>query len=79
MASMASAERVANFGLAMEQEQNVKRMGYLKRNTIQPGETVTGFVHVAWERGTRVYFIIRIEGAQYIYEWGFDRKSTFPR
>ena len=79
MASMASAERVANFGLAMEQEQNVKRMGYLKRNTIQPGETVTGFVHVAWERGTRVYFIIRIEGAQYIYEWSFDRKSTFPR
>lgn len=51
MASMASAERVANFGLAMEQEQNVKRMGYLKRNTIQPGETVTGFVHVDWERG----------------------------
>lgn len=79
MASMASAERVANFGLAMEQEQNVKRMGYLKRNTIQPGETVTGFVHVDWERGTRVYFIIDIEGAQYIYEWGFDRKSTFPR
>lgn len=36
MASMASAERVANFGLAMEQEQNVKRMGYLKRNTINP-------------------------------------------
>ena len=79
MASMASAERVANFGLAMEQEQNVKRMGYLKRNTIQPGETVTGFVHVDWKRGTRVYFIIDIEGAQYIYEWGFDRKSTFPR
>lgn len=75
---MASAARVANFGQAMEEEQNVKRMGYLKRNTIYPGETVTGFVHVEWLRGTRVFFIVTIEDAEYLFEWNFDRKTTFP-
>lgn len=77
-ANMASAARVANFGQAMEEEQNVKRMGYLKRNTIYPGETVTGFVHVEWLRGTRVFFIVTIEDAEYLFEWNFDRKTAFP-
>ena len=33
--------------------------------------------HVAWIKGERVVFIIRIEGAEYIYEWGFDKKNAF--
>ena len=32
---------------------------------------------VAWIKGERVVFIIRIEGAEYIYEWGFDKKNAF--
>ena len=32
---------------------------------------------VAWIKGERVVFIIRIEGAEYIYEWGFDKKKCF--
>ena len=36
-----------------------------------------GFVHVAWTKGVRAVFVIRIEGAEYIYEWGFDKKNAF--
>ena len=50
---------------------------YLKKNTIYPGESVSGFVYVAWIKGERAVFIIRIEGAEYIYEWGFDKKNAF--
>ena len=32
---------------------------------------------VAWIKGERAVFIIRIEGAEYIYEWGFDKKNAF--
>ena len=52
-------------------------LGYLKKNTIYPGESVSGFVYVAWIKGERAVFIIRIEGAEYIYEWGFDKKNAF--
>ena len=74
---MASQQRIADFGQALQDEQQVKKLGYLKKNTIYPGESVSGFVHVAWIKGERVVFIIRIEGAEYIYEWGFDKKNAF--
>ena len=76
-ANIASQQRLANFGQALQDEQQVKKLGYLKKNTIYPGESVSGFVHVAWIQGERVVFIIRIEGAEYIYEWGFDKKNAF--
>ncbi len=76
-ANMASQQRLADFGQALQDEQQVKKLGYLKKNTIYPGESVSGFVHVAWTKGGRVVFVIRIEGAEYIYEWGFDKKNAF--
>lgn len=76
-ANMASQQRIADFGQALQDEQQVKKLGYLKKNTIYPGESVSGFVHVAWIKGERAVFIIRIEGAEYIYEWGFDKKNAF--
>lgn len=77
-ANMASQQRIANFSQALQEERNVKEMGYLKKNTIYPGETISGFVHIEWKRGSRVVFVINIEGAEYLYEWTFDRKSTHP-
>lgn len=77
-ANMASQQRIANFSQALQDERNVKEMGYLKKNTIYPGETISGFVHIEWKRGSRVVFVINIEGAEYLYEWTFDRKSTHP-
>jgi len=52
-------------------------MGYMKQNTIYPGESVSGYVHVARVKGERVVFVINIEGAEYIYEWKFDKKATY--
>ena len=46
-ANMASQQRIADFGQALQDEQQVKKLGYLKKNTIYPGESVSGFVHVA--------------------------------
>lgn len=76
-ANMASQQRLADFGLALQDEQQVKKLGYLKKNTIYPGESVSGFVHIAWIKGKRAVFVIQIEGAEYIYEWGFDKKKCF--
>ena len=76
-ANMASQQRIADFGQALQDEQQVKKLGYLKKNTIYPGESISGFVHIAWTKGERVVFVILIEGIEYIYEWGFDRKNVF--
>ena len=76
-ANLASQRRLADFGQTQQEEKNIKQLGYLKQNTIYPGESVSGYVHVARIKGVRVVFVIDIEGAEYIYEWKFDRKAAY--
>ena len=76
-ANLASQQRLANFSQALQEEKNIKQMGYLKKNTIYPGESVSGYVHVARIKGERVVFVINIEGAEYLYEWRFDKKTVY--
>lgn len=76
-ANLASQRRLADFGQAQQEEKNIKQLGYLKQNTIYPGESVSGYVLVARIKGERVVFVIDIEGAEYIYEWNFDRKAAY--
>lgn len=73
-ANLASQQRLANFSQALQEEKSIKRMGYLKKNTIYPGESVSGYVHVARMKGERMIFVINIEGAEYLYEWKVDKK-----
>ena len=75
--NMISQQRIANFGQVLQAEQNIKEKEYLKRSTIYPGEFISGFVHVKWQKGNRVVFTINIQGAKYIYEWAFDKKSAY--
>lgn len=77
-ANSASQQRLANFSQAQQEEINIKRTGYLKKNTIYPGESVSGYVHVERIKGARVVFVIDIEGAEYLYEWKFDKKAACP-
>lgn len=76
-ANLASQQRLANFSQALQEEKNIKQMGYLKKNTIYPGESVSGYVHVERIKGERVVFVVNIEGAEYVYEWRFDKKATY--
>lgn len=76
-ANLASQQRLANFSQALQEEKNIKQMGYLKKNTIYPGESVSGYVHVARIKGERVVFVVNIEGAEYVYEWRFDKKAAY--
>lgn len=76
-ASLASQQRFADFCQALQKEKQTIKQDYLKKTTIYPGESISGFVHIAWTKGVRVVFVILIEGIEYIYEWGFDGKNVF--
>ena len=70
-ARVLSLQRMADFSNAMAEEQEIKKLGYLKKNTIYPGETISGYVHVKRIKGETVQFIIKIEEAEYIFDWSF--------
>lgn len=73
-AQVLSQQRMADFSNAMAEEQQIKKLGYLKRNTIYPGETISGYVHIKRIRGETVQFVIQIEKAEYIFDWKFGKR-----
>ncbi len=73
-AQVLSQQRMADISNAMAEEQEIKRLGYLKKNTIYPGETISGYVHVKRIRGESVQFVINIEGAEYVFDWNFGKR-----
>lgn len=73
-ASVLSQKRMADFGNAMIEEQKIKKLGYLKKNTIYPGETISGYVHIKRVKGESVQFNINIEGAKYNFYWDYGKK-----
>lgn len=73
-AQVLSQQRMADFSNAMAEEQEIKKLGYLKKNTIYPGETISGYVHVKRIKGETVQFVIEIEKAEYIFDWKFGKR-----
>ena len=54
-AKILSAQRVAEFSNAQWQEKQAKNAGYIKKNTINPGETVTGYVLIGRKRSKELW------------------------
>lgn len=76
-ANLASQQRIVNFSQALQNEKEIKQLGYLKKNTIYPGESVSGYIHIDCTKGVRLVVNVRIEEAEYLYEWGIGKKETF--
>lgn len=51
------------------EEREVRKIGYFKRSTINPGEAVSGHVYVKRIKGDILKAIFEIEGAQFIFDW----------
>lgn len=68
-----SQQRMADFSDSQWNERNAKQMGYLKKNTINPGESIQGYVHINRISGVSVFITININGAEYIYGWNYSK------
>lgn len=68
-ANMASQQRIANFSQALQDEQNIKEMGYLKKNTIYPGKLYPDSSMSSGKEGTGL-FSSSISKAQNTYTNG---------
>lgn len=67
-------QRMANLTNLMSDEQHIKKLGYIKKNTINPGESISGYVLIKRVRGYAVKYVVNIEGAEYIFNWDFGKQ-----
>lgn len=70
-ARVLSQQRMVDFSTAQWNERNTKQMGYLKKNTINPGESIQGYINIERISGKDVYITIKINGAEYVYAWNY--------
>lgn len=68
-ASVIAGEQIAAFDESMLAEREAKDRGYLKLTTIEPGETITGYVLIEKKKGPSLNIIVDIYGAKYEFPW----------
>lgn len=77
-ANMIAQQQIAYYGSAMENEKKVLQLGYFKKSTIYPGESISGYVNMKYIKGNYLLITININGAEYLYEWMFNKKEATP-
>ncbi len=58
------------------ESRTVKELGYLKRNTILGGQTVSGYLLIKYTKGDILYLETTIDGATFRYRWNTSGKYT---
>ena len=68
-AQIIASNRLASLEDAMWQERVRRYDGYLKRTTIRPGETVSGYLYILRDKGESMRLIVDLYGAKYEFKW----------
>jgi hypothetical protein len=68
-AQVIASNRMANYENSLLQERAIKQEGYLKKNTIYPGNAVSGYVNIQRIKGSSMTVRININGAIYEFPW----------
>lgn len=71
-AGIIASNQIASMRDAMWQERNQRYEGYLKRSTIRPGETVSGYLNIMREKGESLKLIVSLYGAEYEFDWDLN-------
>lgn len=51
----------------------IRRVGYFKQSTINPGESVSGYAYVERIKGNEITVNIDVEGAIYTFKWNYRK------
>ena len=74
-AQVIASNRVATYSNALLSERAAKDEGYLKRITIHPGETISGYINIERKKGLSMTIDIEICGAIYTFPWNINNKK----
>lgn len=68
-ANVIASDRITSFNNALYEERQAKDAGYLKRTTLNPGESIYGYVMIQRIKGESMSICVTIEGANFIFPW----------
>ena len=66
---MIASERIANYENALLTDRQAKDEGYLKKTTVYPGQSISGYVNINRVKGVSMNIVVDINGAKYNFPW----------
>ena len=70
---MIAGNEIASYNSSLLSDRVAKEEGYLKRTTIYPGETISGYVNIEYKKARSITVVIDINGADYIFPWDIKK------
>jgi len=74
-ANMAASYQIQTLGKMMENDCAVKEQGYLKMNTVHPGESIVGYMNIKRKKGRVLTVSIPVNGHVYSFDWDVRKKK----
>ncbi len=72
-AQLIASDRIAGYSNALLSERDALEEDYLRRTTIHPGETISGYIHVERKKGETIIVNVDIKGAIYSFNWNVGK------
>lgn len=72
VANMVATNQMIEMGKQMEIDCKVRDDGYLKKNTIRPGEGIVGYMFVKKQKGVIMEVQIPVNGVVFAYKWNIE-------
>lgn len=79
MANMLTTNQLLQMGEQMENDRKVRDEGYLKKNTVHPGEGIYGYMLVKRRKGKEMSVTIPVNGKEYTYRWSLARVPKYKQ
>lgn len=71
-AQLAASQNMAAFSESNFAVRQARNEGYLKRTTVNPGESIQGYFNIKRKKGESLMIVLTIAGAQYQFPWNVN-------
>lgn len=74
-ANMAASMHLQTLGDRMKNDRAVREQGYLKLNSIHPGDAIIGYMNIKHKKGKQLLVSINIGARTFSYLWDVEKKK----
>ncbi|MBD9177579.1 MAG: hypothetical protein EGP82_00100 [Odoribacter splanchnicus] len=74
-ANMAANMQIQTLGKMMENDRKLREQGYLKLNTVHPGDAIIGYMNIKYKKGNKLFVTVNIGDRVFPYLWDIEKKK----
>lgn len=74
-ANMSTSMQLQTLGNMMDNDRAVREQGYLKLNTVRPGDAIVGYMNIKHKKGKALLVKLNIGENEFSYLWDVEKKK----